>query len=286
MTNLQPSSASNWVAKLIPTITTVCLTLGSVAIYDSQRNDSIQLTNETGSNAALSPSSSSQIPGPQGPTGAQGEIGPQGPKGDAGATGATGPAGEKGDKGATGSQGPAGPAGPAGPQGAPGPAGATGATGPAGSSGSGGGSGVTVKDATGTIIENVMSVEVDFGVAYVIDNGMLFRYDLSSGELQPSERSYYHYRTQDCTGVPVFPAARGPQHSIQFARWDPNTSQVVSGSKSSYFRVNPIAINGDVFFTNNSGGCVQNIHVNKYYELTSITTSLSDRPGPLVFSLN
>jgi hypothetical protein len=214
MTNLQPSSASNWVAKLIPTITTVCLTLGAVAIYDSQRNDSIQLTNETGSNAALSPSSSSQIPGPQGPAGAQGDTGPQGPKGDAGATGATGAAGEKGDKGATGATGPAGAkgatgaTGPAGPQGAIGP---VGPAGPAGSSGSGGGSWMIPKDVNNVSVSNVMDVDPEY--VMVFKNNRIFRYlrdDLPFGEYGGIPRGWRisapFYLNSDCTGSIVAPA--------------------------------------------------------------------------------
>jgi len=201
MTNLQPTSASNWFAKLIPTITTVCITLGAVAIYDSQRSDSIQLTNEAGSNAALSPSNGSQIPGPQGPAGAQGDTGPQGPKGDSGVTGATGPAGEKGDKGATGpagAKGDTGATGPAGPQGATGPAG------PAGSSGSGGGTSLILKDANQVSVDNVF--EVGPSAILVFKKDLIFQYRSTTydGKFEGIPRglngTYGLFLTPDCTG--------------------------------------------------------------------------------------
>jgi hypothetical protein len=286
MTNLQPSSAANWVAKLIPTITTVCLTLGAVAIYDSQRNDSIQLTNEAGSNVALSPSSSSQIPGPQGPTGAQGEIGPQGPKGDPGATGATGPAGEKGDKGATGSQGVAGPAGPAGPQGATGPVGATGPTGPAGSSGTGGGSGIVVKDASGAIVENVVQIyfEQD-GIVYVRSSDTLFRYVTIRGELVPMTQRNPMFLTPTCTGSYVWPFRELPNNSVRFMRqFPPNYWPVYVGP---FFKVNQVEKIGAIYELQNDDACTRyQYNNNKYFELTEIVNPPRDLPGPFIYSFN
>jgi hypothetical protein len=206
MTNLQPSSASNWFAKLIPTVTTVCITLGAVAIYDSQRNEPIQLTNEAGSNAALSTSNGSQIPGPQGPAGAQGDTGPQGPKGDSGVTGATGPAGAKGDTGATG---------PAGPQGATGPAG------PAGSSGSGGGSGMILTDANGVVVRNILDFSPENIMVFKNDKffyytrlGALGNFGGIPRGLQTLPASFLN---SNCSGEPVVERYAYPAESATFS---------------------------------------------------------------------
>jgi hypothetical protein len=249
MTNLQPSSASNWVAKLIPTITTVCLTLGAVAIYDSQRIDSIQLTDEAGSNAALSPSSGSQIPGPQGPAGAQGEIGPQGPKGVAG---------------------------PAGPQGA---------TGPAGSSGSGGGSGVVVKDASGAIVKNVVDVEFSNQLVNVLVNETVFRYGTSTGLLQPANSGKPKFLTPTCTGSYVWPFTELPNNSVRFVRQLPPTYQQVF--VGSYFKVNQVEKIGAIYELQNDNSCILYQHNNnKYFEVTEIVNPPQDLPGPFIYSLN
>lgn len=180
--------------KLVPTITSVCVTLAAVAIYDSQRNDSIQLTNEAGSGASLTQSGTSQIPGPQGPAGEQGPAGTKGDTGETGPQGETGPKGPTGAKGDTGATGATGPQGPAGPQGA---------TGPAGSSGSGGGSGMILKDANGVSVDSV--IDVSAGSITVFKNDRFFRYPRSSeanfigiprGEMEfPAG-----YLTSDCTG--------------------------------------------------------------------------------------
>ena len=184
MTNFQPSSSSNWFIKLIPTVTTVCVTLGAVAIYDSLSNNSLQLTNETGSSTSLNQTGATGAVGPQGPAGAKGD---DGAKGDTGATGASGP---KGDTGATG---------PAGPQGIAGPAGSSGSGG-----GSGGGSGMILKDANGVSVDNV--IDVNAGSITVFKNDLFFTYRSLSydgkfdGIPRPLNTGYAFFLTSDCTG--------------------------------------------------------------------------------------
>ena len=166
------------------------MTLAAVAIYKSQTNKSIQLTNnEVGSNAFLNQT---------GATGAVGSQGPAGPKGDTGATGLQGPAGAKGETGATGAKGDTGATGPQGPAGATGPAG------PAGSSGSGGGAGMILKDANNVVVNNVTNVED--GRIRVLKNDRFFNYNSSTydgrydGIPRGALNEYAVYLTSDCTG--------------------------------------------------------------------------------------
>lgn len=81
--------------------------LGSVFNIDSKEN------RDTSKSVVLDVT----LAGPPGPTGATGATGPAGPQGPAGAMGATGPAGASGPAGAPGPAGPQGPQGPTGPTG-------------------------------------------------------------------------------------------------------------------------------------------------------------------------
>ena len=264
MTNFQSSSSSNWFIKLIPTVTTVCVTLGAVAIYDSLSNNSLQLTNETGSSTSLNQTGATGAVGPQGPAGA---------KGDTGATGAQGPAG------ATGAQGPAGATGPQGP------AGATGAQGPAGSSGSGGGAGLIVRDATGAIVENVATVEVGTQIVNILQNELFFRMEMRSGYALPMISAEPRYLTPNCTGDLVWPFKELPNYSVRFGRvYPPNYYPLIWDS--GYFKVDPTEHSGAVYELDRNGNCSLYQHNdNKYYELISVTGP-SDLPGPLTVSSN
>lgn len=178
--------------KLVPTITSVCVTLAAVAIYDSQRNDSIQLTNEIGLGAALNESGTSQIPGPHGPSG---EQGPAGARGETGATGATGP---KGDTGATG---------PAGQRGATGPAGPAGSSG--GSSSSTGGRAVLL-DANGNVVGYPLSVgqgsfqaSADNWNTVVVIMSSTLQIAQFTKAGTPFTSGQVWFPNNDCTGIPV-----------------------------------------------------------------------------------
>ena len=269
--------------------------MGAVAIYDSQRNDSIQLTNETGSNAALSPASGSQIPGPQGPTGAQGEIGPQGPKGDAGATGATGAAGEKGDKGATGLQGVAGPAGVKGETGATGPAGPAGPVGPAGGSGSGGGSGLEFRDANNVLVANVYNSDPSW--LLVGKGNKLFKYlatDVLTFNATPRgiSNTIPSYLTPDCTGQVVTPYIWVPSETHSLMQYDSANSWMSYFVNDFVYKSGSKSANASSIYWFESGWntnpCVQRLASSFYYPLIQMETS--ELPpafaGPISISFN
>ena len=222
------------------------MTLGVVAIYDSLSNNSIQIANETGSSASLNQS------------GATGAVGPQGP------------AGAKGDTGATGPQGPAGATGPAGP---------------AGSSGSGGGAGLIVRDATGAIVENVATVDVGNRFVNILQNGLFFRMEMSSGYALPAIITDPKYLTPNCTGDLVSPFKEIPNSSVRFGRvYPPNFYPFIWDS--GYFKVDPTEHSGAVYGLDSDGNCsLYQYNDNKYYELISVTGP-SDLPGPLTVSSN
>lgn len=252
MSNLQPSSSASWFIKLVPTITTVCVTLGAVAIYDYQTNKPIQLNNEVSSGT-------SQIPGPQGSVG------------DIGATGLQGVAGPTGSKGAKG------PAGPAGPKG---DTGATGAQGPAGSSGSGGGSGLVLRDATGAVIEGPSYREANYNLVNVFQNGALFTVDMATGIFYPfASRGSAYYPTADCSGLIVGSINNYKNETLQIQRDVNGTLVDITG----VFKVGDVRT-GAVYVSNYPGDCFQSGD-NSYKELTPVTLP-SNRPAPLYFSPN
>ena len=234
--------------KLVPTITSICVTLAAVAIYESQTNKSIQLTNnEVGSNAFLNQT---------GAAGAVGSQGPAGPKGDTGATGLQGPAGPKGDTGATGAQGPAGATGPAGP---------------AGSSGSGGGSGLVLTDADGNNVSNV--VDASNSQITVIKNDRFFRYVRSSeanfigiprGEMEFTAG----YLNSDCTGPWVM-------YNV-FVNSNSTFSRVIYWGQS--YTDNKIYMRGTpgeatVYYLNPYNDACLNSGANNYYTMNELPAS-------------
>lgn len=272
MSIFHSSSVANLCYKLIPSITTFCVTLGAVGIYNNNIINNSIMTNEVGSNT-------SQIPGPQGPAGTQGETGPQGPVGAEGATGAIGPAGEKGDKGATGLQGVAGPAGVKGETGATGPAGPQGIAGPAGSSGSGGGSGFVVRDANGAIVEGwVYKDEYKLGV---FQNGANFEV-LYTGEIRATMReAESFFTTPNCTGNKVAPVGTlKPYDSYEIVVF--NTSNIVIDTIGT-FTVGNVKTSGSAYSLYN--GVCEFYDDKGYYQITPIAKP-SPVPTPWYFSPN
>lgn len=271
--------------KLVPTITSVCVTLGAVAIYDSQRNDSIQLTNEAGSGASLNQSGASQIPGPQGPVGEQGPAGARGDTGATGPQGETGPKGPTGAKGDTGATGATGPQGPAGPQGATGPAGSSG-----GSSSSTGGRAVLL-DANGNVVGYPLSVQAA-GFQTSADNWNLAAVIMPS-TLQiavftkagtPFTSGQVWFPNNDCTGIPVA--------SNDFA--NANTRYAVqAGSTTTWYRQDQTIVgDGSTVmayrslrdFNGRCEGAGVGFQPTQEYPLFSLvptTAPFSNPPGPL-----
>ncbi len=280
MTNLQSGSAPNWFMKLVPTITSLCVTLAAVAIYESQTNKSIQLTNnEVGSNTSLNQT---------GATGAVGPQGPAGPKGETGAAGATGPAGEKGETGATGATGLQGVAGTAGAKGDTGPKGDTGATGPAGSSGSGGGVAV-VLDANGNVVGYPLSVSPDVFQAGS-DNWSLATVIMNSTQQiaqftkagTPVTAGQVWFPSVDCTGVP----------NVSYQKTNADYRYVIQvGSNTTWYRQDQTIDDGINYFfysTRSLNGQCERTGVgftasqeNPLYSLVQTTAPFSNPPGPL-----
>lgn len=256
MTNLQPGSAPNWVTKLVPTITSVCVTLAAVAIYESQTNKSIQLTNnEVGSSTSLSQTGAA---GPQGPAGPKGDTGPAGPKGD---TGATGP---KGDTGATGPQGPA------------------------GSSGSGGGVAV-VLDVNGNVVGYPLSVSPEvfstgidnWSAATVLVNSTKQIVQFTKAGF-PVTSGQIWFPSTDCTGVPHLSNMK-TNASFRFA--------IQAGSNTTWYRQDQTITDGGAYLfysrRDSDGQCSRTgvgfspTQDNPLHSLVQTTAPFSNPPGPL-----
>jgi hypothetical protein len=273
MSIFHSSSVANLCYKLIPSITTFCVTLGAVGIYNNNIINNSIMTNEVGSNT-------SQIPGPQGPAGTQGETGPQGP---AGAKGETGPQGPIGDEGATSAGGAKGATGPAGPQGATGPAGPQGATGAAGSSSSGGGSGLLIRDGAGALIEGFHFKDINYAsIWYVFQNGAMFKLNPDTGIYKAlSEAQGGIYATSDCTGLKVAPGDLAPNDSYSEVVY--NTVGEVIDTIATY-KVGNVKTAGSTYNNHPTRGC-EEWDRQGYYQAIPITKP-SPVPTPVYFSPN
>jgi hypothetical protein len=274
MSFFQSSSVANWCYKLIPSITTFCVTLGAVGIYNNNLIKNTIMTNEISSNT-------SQIPGPQGPAGTQGETGPQGPKGDEGTTSASGAKGAAGPAGPQGATGAAGPAGPQGTTGAAGPAGPQGIAGPAGSSGSGGGSGFVVRDATGAIVEGFAFKDVSN--IKVFRNGTMFQIYMGDGRFRAVRTtSFVWYATPNCTGARVAPSQDYyPNETLEILVYDTNNELI---NTLGPFKVGTSYTVGDVY-RSYQGVCSIDGNYDSYYQMTEVTQP-GNLPAPLYFAPN
>lgn len=162
--------------------------------------------------------------------------------------------------------------------GAIGPKGATGARGPAGSSDSA--IGGVVRDATGKIVEDVLSVDLDDGVggsALVFREGALWGLDMLSGEIFPLGSAPNWFYTSDCTGEKVAP--------VDFYR--PNQS-LFSGT---YQKTSEFAATGTLYFPYPEGcapaaGLTSDAPLTpRYFHMTNVSRP-SNFPGPLYLSAN
>lgn len=158
--------------------------------------------------------------------------------------------------------------------GAIGPKGATGARGPAGSSV--GGPNFVVRDANGVIIENVVSVDVNFentGIAVVIREGALWNLNLKTGEFFHSNGGSNWFLTSDCTGEMIAPIdVYGPNQAIWGGSWE---------------KTGELALTGDIYFNYLDGCALAGTPVfnQKYFLITDVTQP-STLPGPLYLRAN
>ena len=193
--------------------------------------------------------------------------------------------GVDGAPGVTGAKGETGSTGPAGPRGETGPAGPRGETGPAGSSGSGSGSGLIVRDATGAVVENVLTVEVSNELVKILRNELFFGINLKTGNVFAHNYASPKFLTPNCTGDLVWPFKEIPNSTVRFGRvYPPNYWPYVWDSGYFKFKVNPTERSGAVYNLDSDGNCTLYAQSNnKYYELISVTGP-SDLPGPLTVS--
>jgi len=164
-----------------------------------------------------------------------------------------------------------------GPKGSAGPKGSVGSQGPAGGSSAGGGSGFVLRDATGAIVEGVVSVDLTpvelGGGAVVYREGALWGLDLKTGEIYPLTGGSNWYAYDDCTGDLVAPV------DLFVA----NQSVWVGAA----FKTSELARVGTIHQLN-SGECspaVPPLFTSKYFQITPATKP-SDLPGPLYLRAN
>ena len=147
-----------------------------------------------------------------------------------------------------------------------------GATGPAGSSDNRIGS--VLRDATGKIVEDVFSVDLNWAdghTAMVFIEGALWGLDLRTGEIFPLASGSNWYLTADCTGEKVAP--------VDF--YIANQS-VFDGSSQ---KTGELARIGTIYFAYPDGCAPAVIETPKYFQLTNVTRP-SDLPGPLYLRAN
>jgi len=164
--------------------------------------------------------------------------------------------------------------------GARGPAGPKGATGPQGSPGvssNDGGPGFVLRDATGAIVENVVSVnptpESDGESAVVFMEGALWGVDLRTGEVHPLNGGSNWYASDDCTGDLVLPAGLFQANQ--------------GGFNGNYYKTSELAITGPIF-QRVSGGCIPAEGIpepQRYFQMIPVTKP-NNLPGPLYLRAN
>jgi hypothetical protein len=158
--------------------------------------------------------------------------------------------------------------------GAKGPAGPKG---PAGVSSIVGGNGFVLRDATGAIVENVISVdlgpEIDGEGAVVLREGALWGLFLSSGEIHHLNGGSNWYASDDCTGDLVLPAGLFQANQ--------------GGFNGNYYKTSELAITGPIF-QRVSGGCIPAEGIpepQRYFQMIPVTKP-NNLPGPLYLRAN
>jgi hypothetical protein len=167
--------------------------------------------------------------------------------------------------GITGAKGPAGPKGSVGPQGL------------AGGSSAGGGLGFVLRDATGAIVENVVSVDMtpeSLGEGVVVfREGALWGLFLSSGEIYPLMGGSNWYASSDCSGELVLPAGLAQANQ--------------GGFNGSYYKTSELTITGPLYQLV-SGDCKPADLVaepQRYFQMIPVAKP-SDLPAPLYLRAN
>jgi hypothetical protein len=155
-----------------------------------------------------------------------------------------------------------------------GPKGATGATGPAGDSGDS--PGFVVKDATGAIVENVVSVDLNFegpGNVVVFKDGVLWNLNLTTGEFFHSNGGSNWFATPDCTGERIAP--------VDFYRAN---EAIFDGN---WRKTSQLATPGTIYFAYPDGCALAGtpIITQQYFQFTNVTRP-SNLPSPLYLRAN
>jgi hypothetical protein len=161
--------------------------------------------------------------------------------------------------------------------------GITGARGPAGPQGSAGvssnvgGNGFVLRDATGAIVENVVSVDLtsesEGTGAVVLREGALWGLFLSSGEIYHLNGGSNWYASDDCTGDLVLPAGLFQANQ--------------GGFNGNYYKTSELAITGPIF-QRVSGGCIAAEGIpepQRYFQMIPVTKP-NNLPGPLYLRAN
>lgn len=152
--------------------------------------------------------------------------------------------------------------------------GATGARGPAGSSSPG--SGFVVRDATGAIVENVVSVDLSdptSAMAIVFREGALWNLDLTTGEFMILNGGSNWFLTSDCTGERVAPV------DVYMAN-----QAIFDGA---WRKTSELARTGTIYFAYPDGCAPAGppVDTQKYFQFTAVTRP-SDLPAPLYIRAN